>query len=158
MQPSININATPFIHLCMHGAPMGIGLTDGSFLSWQDLRNLLLAHNLSKGHNPYICMASCNGFNATNMANAYDPAFNALIGNTGAVFQSDVTVAYMSFYNHLFYKMANFDQAVQAMRAASGDNNFCYTYGEQVRNQRFSEMHTQFTNNNWPNPQPIWQF
>lgn len=156
MQPSTNVNAIPFVHLCMHGAPMGVGLTDGSFLSWQDLRNLLLAHNYVKGHDPYVCMASCNGFNATNMANAFDTAFSALIGNTGEVLQSDVTVAYMSFYNHLFYKMASFDQAVQAMRYASGDHNFYYTHGEQVKNQRFSEMQSQFINNPWPNPQPRW--
>lgn len=144
MQPFTHINAIPFVHLCMHGAPMGVGLTDGSFLSWQDLRNLLLSHNWVKGHDPYVCMASCNGFNATNMANAFDTAFSALIGNTGEVLQSDVTVAYMSFYNHLVYKMASFDQAVQAMRYASGDHNFYYTYGEQVKNQRFAEMQSQF--------------
>lgn len=156
MQPSQNINATPFIHLCMHGAPTGIALTDGSFLSWQELRNLLLAHNHAKGHDPYVCMASCNGFNATNMASAFDSAFNVLVGNTGAVLQSDVTVAYMSFYNHLFYKNASFDQAVGSMRLASGDHNFFYTFGEQVKNQRFSEMQFQFASTPWPNPQPRW--
>jgi hypothetical protein len=101
-------------------------------------------------------MASCNGFNATNMASAFDSAFNVLVGNTGAVLQSDVTVAYMSFYNHLFYKNASFDQAVSSMRLASGDHNFFYTFGEQVKNQRFSEMQFQFASTTWPNPQPSW--
>ena len=156
MQLAENINAIPFIHLCMHGAAEGIGLTDMSFLSWQELRSLLLAHNYVKGHDPYVCMASCNGFNATNMASAFDTAFNVLIGNTGAVFQSDVTVAYMSFYNHLFNKLASYDQAVQAMRVASGDSNFFYTFGEQVKKQRFFEMQSQFSSTPWPNPQPRW--
>ncbi|WP_130413629.1 hypothetical protein [Fluviicoccus keumensis] len=156
MQPSTNINAIPIIHLCMHGAPMGVGLTDGAFLSWQDLRSLLLTHNYVKGHDPYVCMASCNGFNGTNMANAFDSAFSVLIGNTGAVFQSDVTVAYMAFYNHLFYKNASFDQAVKAMCEASGDHNFYYTHGEQVKSQKFAEMQSHFVNNPWPNPQPSW--
>lgn len=156
MEQNTNVNAVPFVHFCMHGANEGIGLTDNSFLTWQELRSLLLSHNSVKGHDPYICMASCNGFNGTNMANAFDTAFNALIGNTSAVFQSDVTVAYMSFYNHLFNKFASFDQAVGAMRAASGDHNFYYAYGEQVKNQRFSEMQSQFVSTAWPNPQPRW--
>lgn len=154
MQPLANINAVPFVHLCMHGAPTGIGLTDGAFLSWQELRTLLISHNYAKGHDPYVCMASCNGFSATNMANAFDSAFSALIGNTGTVLQSDVTVAYMSLYNHLFYKRASFDQAVQAMRYASGDHNFFYAFGDQIKNQRFSEWKSQTTGNPWPNIQP----
>lgn len=154
MQPSANINAIPFIHLCMHGSPPGVGLTDGSFIDWRELRTLLLTHNHVKGRDPYVCMASCNGFSATNMVSAFDSAFNILIGNTGAVLQSDVTVAYMSLYNHLFYKYANFDQAVEAMRHASGDRNFYYAIGEQVKNQRVSEMQPQSFYNPWPNPQP----
>ncbi|MDE7527957.1 hypothetical protein [Aeromonas salmonicida] len=156
MQPSPNINSIPFVHLCMHGADMGVGLTDHSFLPWIELRNLLLKHRIVKGHDPYICMASCNGFNATNMATAFDPAFSALIGNTGAVLQSDVTVAYLSFYNHLFFKMANLDQAVIAMRQASGDPNFYYIFGEQVKNQKFLTILSQSVSNPWPNPQPSW--
>lgn len=139
-----NINALPFVHLCMHGMENGIGLTDNSFVNWFDLKNALLNCKIIKGHDPYLCMASCNGFNAINMATAYDPAFSALIGNTGAVLQSDVTVAYMSFYNHLFYKNATIEQAVIAMRQASGDHNFYYTFGEQVRTQRFVEMQNQY--------------
>ena len=153
-QPAANINAIPFIHLCMHGAHNGIALTDSTFLSWPDLRNLLLSHNHTKGFDPFVCMASCNGFNATNMANAFDSAFDVLIGNTGTVYQSDLTVAYMSFYNQLIYKMANLDQAVLAMRAASGDHNFYYALGQSVKNQRFAEM--QHQTNPWSNTQPQW--
>ncbi|TYL42074.1 hypothetical protein [Dickeya sp. ws52] len=154
MQHNASTNAIPFVHLCMHGSQPGVSLTDGSFFSWSELRNLLLSHNHVKGNDPYVCMASCNGFNATSMANAFDSAFNILIGNTGAVLQSDVTVAYMSFYNHLFYKAANFDQSVQAMRHASGDHNFYYAVGQQVKNQRFYEMQSQLPVNPWSNPQP----
>jgi hypothetical protein len=140
MQPSPNISANPFIHLCMHGEPNGISLTDSTFVQWQNLRTLLLSHNQAKGFDPFVCMASCNGVNGSNMANAFDSAFNVLIGNTGQVLQSDVTVAYMSFYNHLFYKNANLEQAVTAMRAASGDQNFYYALGQTVKNQRLAEV------------------
>jgi hypothetical protein len=60
----------------------------------------------------------------------------------------------MSFYNQLFNKAASFDQAVQAMRHASGDHNFYYAIGEQVKNQRLFEMQSHFADHPWPNPQP----
>lgn len=152
MQSQPNTNATPFIHLCMHGSDPGIGLTDGSFLQWTELRALLASHNRVKNFDPYVCMASCNGYMGANMANAFDSAYNILIGHTGAVLQSDVTVAYMSFYNHIFNKSTNFEQAVLAMRQASGDNNFFLAVGAQVKNQRLSELTPNFVNAPFPWP------
>jgi len=134
-------NTYPFIHLCMHGNPLGIGLTDGSLLNWSELRNLLITHNHVKGYDPLVSMASCNGINAVNMANAYDSAFNMLIGNTGAVLQSDVTVAYLAFYNQIFVKGANVDQAVTTMKNATGDYNFYYAIGEVIKNNKFNELY-----------------
>lgn len=128
-------NAYPFIHLCMHGHNGGIGLTSNEFINWLDLRRILWSHNTIKGYDPLVCMASCNGIGGTSMAHAHDSAFNFLIGNTGAVLQSDVTVAYLAFYNHIFFKNATIDQAVTAMRAASGDNNFYYASGNDIRNK-----------------------
>lgn len=133
-------NAYPFIHLCMHGANEGIALTDNTFINWPHLRSLLMNHNIIKGYDPYVCMASCNGINASSMAHAYDSAFNFLVGNTGPVLQSDVTVAYLAFYNHIFYKGATIDQAVMAMRTASGDNNFYHACGQQIKSQQLQTM------------------
>ena len=140
MQVTNGTDAFPFIHLCMHGANEGIALTSGEYLLWPELRQILFAHNSIKGYDPFLCMASCNGIAAHSMANAYDSAFNYLIGNTGAVLQSDVTVAYLSFYNHIFFKNATMDQAVGAMKTASGDQNFYFAIGQQIKNQRFQEL------------------
>ena len=147
MQAAHYVDAYPFIHLCMHGASQGIGLTDGSYLFWPELRNMLFAHNNSKGYDPLLCMASCEGIGATSMATASDGVFNLLIGNTSSVLQSDLTVAYLSFYNQIFYKNSNIDQAVNAMKIASGDHNFYYAAGQQIKNQRFSEL---ISINNYP--------
>lgn len=138
MQPSTD--AYPFIHLCMHGANEGIALTDGSYVFWQELRTLLYSHNQIKGYDPFLCMASCNGIYGSNMANAYDSVFNYLIGNADPVLQSDVTVAYLAFYNAIFFKNSSIEQAVSAMKAASFDNNFYYSIGQQIKTQRFQEL------------------
>ncbi|EHK9005420.1 hypothetical protein KCU40_004344 [Vibrio vulnificus] len=140
VQKTPNINAIPFVHLCMHGRPEGIALTDNSFIDWLSLRQMLLSHNNVKGFDPFVCMASCDGINAMNMNNAFDNAFHFLIGNSGKVLQSDVTVAYASFYNNVIYKNYTVEQAVQAMRVACGDNNFFYAHGETLKNQRFQQL------------------
>ncbi|MDN7586949.1 hypothetical protein [Burkholderia seminalis] len=141
MQPfSQTTDAVPLIHLCMHGNDSGIALTDNSFLDWQELRWLLLSHNHIKGYDPFICMASCNGINASNMAHAFDSVFSYLIGNTGPVYQNDLTVAYLSFYNHIFHKKSTVEQSVSAMKIASGDSNFYYAIGQQIKAQKFQEL------------------
>jgi len=130
----------------MHGANDGIGLTDNCYITWQQLREYLFQHNIIKGFDPFICMASCNGIQGHSMADAHRSAFNYLIGNEGAVYQSDVTVAYLSFYNHIFHKQASIEQAVEAMKVASGDTRFFYAIGGQLKNRRFAELNTkQFT-------------
>jgi len=133
LEEAVNyFNAIPMVHLCMHGDGdgQGIYLTDRTLIEWFDLRNLLMFHQEPL----YLCMASCYGINAQSMVNAYDSAFEFLVGNTGEVLSSDVTVAYLAFYNHIFYKDATIEQAVEVMRAASGDRNFDYKIGDKIRN------------------------
>ncbi len=149
-QDGVSIDAVPLLHICMHGNDYGVGLTDGSFIEWQAFRNTLIAHNRIKGYDPFVCMASCNGIHASKMVHAYDSVFSYLIGNDRAAFQSDLTVAYLSFYNHMFWKRSTVDQAVSAMKAASGDYNFFYAVGQQIRNLRFQETQFQFSNSGVP--------
>lgn len=134
------LNAFPFIHLCIHGAPQGIQLTDKTTINWLALRQLVFNHNQVKGFNPFVCMASCNGIHAHHMATAFDSAYSCLIGNTGEVFQSDVTVAYASFYNSMIHKHMSVDNAVLAMRSASSDHNFYHANGEMIQNQKFADF------------------
>ncbi|EMI4403383.1 hypothetical protein P3553_18615 [Vibrio parahaemolyticus] len=151
-------NAVPFMHLCMHGAPQGIQLTDKTTINWFALRQLLLSHNQVKGFNPFVCMASCNGIHAQHMATAFDSAYSCLIGNTGEVFQSDVTVAYASFYNSMIHKRMSVDNAVLAMRTASGDHNFYHANGEMIKNQKFTEFQKTLVQPQVsPVPPPVWQ-
>jgi hypothetical protein len=147
-QTAFLTNAYPFIHLCMHGADEGIALTNGTYMQWPELRTMLFAHNKVKGYDPFVCMASCNGIRAAEMAHAFDSVYNHLIGNLGPVLQADVTVAYLAFYNHLFYKQATVDQAVTAMKAASGDNNFYYAIGQQEKYRKFQAL--KWPSSNYP--------
>jgi hypothetical protein len=138
----------PFIHLSMHGDNNGIVLTNGDFLTWSNLKEILLTPYPVMGHEPYLCMASCNGINAVKMANIFSTGFTILIGNVGIVLQADITVAYLAFYNSLFNKKSTFEDAVNAMRMATGDNNYKLIKGEDIKKQKLAECC-------WPGGRPI---
>lgn len=116
---SINGNPQPIIHLCMHGNMSGISFTNNEFMYWHELRNLLFLHNQIKGYNPSVCMASCEGLNAASLINQNDSVFNFLIGNINPIFQRDLTVAYLAFYNHMFtISNPSLEEAVHKMNSS----------------------------------------
>lgn len=133
-------NYYPFIHLCMHGNSDGVAFTDHSHYPWESLKNILRAHNTMKGFDPLVCMASCNGLEGARMVDSNNSVFTYLIGNSSIVRQSDLTVGYLSFYNYLFHKNGTIENAVSAMKVASGDNNFYCIQGEQLRIQKAAQM------------------
>ncbi|NJR76046.1 MAG: hypothetical protein HC773_25500 [Scytonema sp. CRU_2_7] len=125
----------PILHFSMHGAEGGIGLTDGDFISWDELRELLTQLNTRLGFLPLICFSSCYGINSWTMEynNQAISSFAAILGHSGELFWSNSAVAYITFYNRLFYG-SPIEQAVEAMKAAIGDNNFYYFPAENIKN------------------------
>lgn len=75
------------MHLSMHGSQDGVELTNGGFLSWHDLRGLLLSLNRAMQGGLLICMSTCFGSAGCRMAMYEDnePTFWALVGNTDLV-------------------------------------------------------------------------
>lgn len=127
-------NKAPILHISMHGNDEGIGLTNGDFISWAELRKELapLLNNMQGGL--LICMSSCYGTSGCRMAmhEDADHPFWALVGNSQAALWSDAAVAYITFY-HLFFKGIGVEQAVEAMKIASGDRNFMVFNGDFVK-------------------------
>jgi hypothetical protein len=114
--------ALPILHLSMHGNDRGVQLTDGTFLTWEQLRSFIYPASQGKA---LICMSSCFGYHGCSMAmtEQADLPFLGLIGHSGAVSWSAAAVAYVSFY----YRLTCGDpipKAIEAMQEASGDHNF----------------------------------
>lgn len=124
----------PILHFSLHGDENNVGLTSGESLSWHDLRQLLLPLKRWMQGGLIICMSSCFGFSGCRMAmyNDHEPSFYALVGNTHSTTWGDSAAAYNAFYHRLF-KGASVEQSVEAMRSASGDNNFDFQYGQNVK-------------------------
>jgi len=127
-------NKVPILYFSMHGNVDGIGLTNGEFVSWDDLRNQLLPVMRAVKGTLLICMSSCVGHAGGRMAMHLDdePTFWALVGNTGDANWADAAMAFSSFY-HLFFKGFDINVCVDSMKVASGDHNFVYYFGEQTK-------------------------
>lgn len=125
---------SPILHFSMHGSPDGVALTNGDFVTWDEMRSALSGLNSIMTRGLLICMSSCFGGAGCRMAMHEEDAqpFWALIGNSGSPTWADAAVAYVTFYHQLF-KGSTVENAVAAMQVASGDNNFAYFYGGVVK-------------------------
>jgi len=128
-------NKLPILHLSMHGNDDGVGLTNGDFIKWDELRLAItpILNDMQGGL--LICMSSCSGGAGCKMAmhEDADHPFWALVGNSGEASWSDAAVAYITFY-HLFFKEVSVYDAVNIMKIASGDNNFMVFDGVYIKN------------------------
>lgn len=124
----------PIVHLSMHGNNDGVALTDGTFLSWTDLRHSLAPLTNAMQGGLLICMSSCFGSSGCRMAmhDESDQPFWALVGNAGSASWSDAAVAYVTFY-HLFFKGIPVKECVDRMKMASNDTNFMLWSGREVK-------------------------
>ncbi len=134
-------NQPPILHLSMHGNDEGVALTNGEFLTWENLRRSLIPLTNAMDGGILICMSSCFGGAGCRMAmhEEKDYPFWALVGNSQSALWADAAVAYITFYHH-FFKGIPVDQCVDRMRIASGDNNFMAFSGQSLKADWTSKM------------------
>lgn len=125
----------PILHISAHGNSEGIEITGGLFIPWSELKEILAPVNQAFGGILILCMSSCEGLAACQMAMSLedkDLPFLAMVGNSGQPTYPETAVAYSAFYLHL--KKGRFaPAAVQAMCAASGNDNFFLNTAEEAR-------------------------
>lgn len=133
-------NSLPILHFSMHGNDNGISLTDGEFISWEDLRFMLKELMDFMQGGLLICMSSCQGSSAMMMAMNEDSGhpFGVLIGNKTTANWTDAAVAFVTFYHHLF-KGTLLDECIKNMCIASGDTNFIMHSGPAIK-QHWEDM------------------
>ena len=89
-----------------------------------------------------LCMSSCSGLSACQMAGNFDDKTNiffAVIGHFGSPTWADTAVAYATFY-HLLSKGSRPDEAVDAMKIASGDSDFNLITSKQMQDIRMKML------------------
>ena len=134
----------PILHISAHGGDEGIQLSNKDVLLWPDLKNLLVPLNKALGGGLLVCMSSCHGFAGIRMAmHPDDPdlPFFALVGSTAKPTWSDTAIAFATFY-HLVAKGYYFQEAVEAMQKASGDEHFGVLTAAEARQTFLDYMKT----------------
>lgn len=132
----------PIIHLSCHANSDGILLSDGDFVTWAELRGFLLPLNQIMNGELVLCMSCCEGYSGIRMAMSLEddcyPYF-CLIGTPEKPTWSDTCVAFTTLY-HRISKGAHVNEAVEAMRMASGHNSFFVEWAENSK-EAFIEYH-----------------
>ncbi|MBT6045782.1 MAG: hypothetical protein HN561_15565 [Candidatus Scalindua sp.] len=132
-QMKIFPNLLPIIHISAHGNQEGVALSNGNLITWRNLREYLLPINRALGHALLLCMSCCKGYSASRMAmeigNTEHPFFS-MVGHFGSPTWSETAVAFSTFY-HLLAKDYYIHEAVNAMKVASGNDEWVHTTAEK---------------------------
>ena len=135
----------PIIHISCHANSDGIMLSNGEFITWGALRNILLPINEILKGMLVLCMSCCEGYSGVRMAmtldDGADPYF-CLIGTPEKPTWSDTCVAFMAFY-HRMNKGSHINDAVAAMRSASDHNSFFVEWAESSKSA-YLQYHKSF--------------
>ena len=128
------LKKSPILHLSMHGDGLGVQLTNGDMLTWDQLRKAIDPVTNALNGGLLVCMSSCEGASGCRMAMHQEPdhPFWALVGSSQQVLWADAAVAYITFY-HSFFKGASLEESVNRMRIASGDTSFLHFSGAQIK-------------------------
>jgi hypothetical protein len=126
----------PILHLSAHGNADGIQLSSGETVAWGQLRQQLIPINESLNGTLLLCMSACEGYAAMQMAMELEESnphpYFAMVGNYEKPSWSDTTVAFLVFY-HLVVKNKSMLEALEAMKIASGSQNWTLQTAEKIK-------------------------
>lgn len=132
----VKFQSAPILHVSAHGSLEGIALTSGEQITWIQLANFVRPLANALEGNLIVCLSACSGAAGCRMAmeRSSGHTFGVLVGNTAAVSWADAAVAYVAFYHRLF-RGSSVSEATDAMKSASGDQNFIPFLGSVVKNE-----------------------
>jgi hypothetical protein len=125
----------PYLHLSVHGNEGGIGLSNGDYVTWIDLRNILMELNHEVKFCHYdekivsrfsLSMSACKGIYAHKMFNPNEclNPFWSLVGPISVIEWADSLTAFIVFYHCLIFKRRFITEAIKRMNLAIGTNDF----------------------------------
>jgi len=122
------------LHFSMHGSDGGITLTDGTFMDWSNLHEILKEFNDSikyiempnglKIAPTYLSFSVCKGFSARAIKELGDESpYTSLIGPTESVEWSDSLLAFSIFFHNAILKKTGITKALKNMNETVGLDN-----------------------------------
>jgi len=106
----------PILHVEIHGNQNGLGFTNGSFLTWDELVTELRATNVALKNHLVITLAVCKGAYILRTIQPQEPSpFFGIIGSFDEEDDIGLRAGFGAFYQSLFATL-NFNQAHAALR------------------------------------------
>jgi hypothetical protein len=126
-------NKVPILHIIAHGNENEIALTSGYMVSHDELGNGLRIVNQALGGELIVCLSACEGYKLAKCGVTNEPAaFATLVGNLAKPSWADNIVGFTAFY-YLMAKGKTIKEAVEGMKAASGNTDFKTIDGQELR-------------------------
>ena len=119
----------PLVHFSAHGNEQGIGLTDGDFVPWATLANLLfqsadeikMLDETDQMAAWLLSFSTCHGAHAYNLLNNGTPyPCGGLVGPTESVSWQDSLTAFVTYFHLMLTKKLGVDETVNRMNLAAG--------------------------------------
>ena len=132
----------PVVHISAHGDENGLELSSKERISWRELADLLRPVNSTLKGELVVTMSCCMGSAGSQMAHQVADGgypFSALVGSSSEPEWSDTVAGFLAFY-HRSRKGASLDDAVVAMRAASGHNEFQLHFAVEARERYLARL------------------
>lgn len=128
-EAALSAGDIPVLHIECHGSRGGLQFSDGSFVTWADLKAPLTSLNVATRMNLLVVVSACEGSALTYTLGLVDRApLHGLIGPVRTVVPEELMRAYLALYETLM-RTRSARQAVDAMRHASPDT-FVYRAAE----------------------------
>jgi hypothetical protein len=118
----------PILHLECHGNESGVGLGDGSFLTWQQLKGPITSINVETRLNLLVVLAACRGgyFGSAISTTDRAPCW-AIVGPTEEITSGEVLRSFGAFYSELLSTLSG-DESLRALRrVALNQGDFFFT-------------------------------
>lgn len=116
------------VHLSAHGNEHGLGLTDGSFVTWHELSEEFAKINRVKGYigttkkrgMVSVSLSCCRGYHAKAMVDMDPSPVMLIVGSESDIPWADSVVAWITFYHNFITKNQDSSVAIQRMNIAAG--------------------------------------
>jgi len=138
-------NGFPILHISAHGSKEGLALTNGEFVTWPELREILAPLVNEHPKSIVLCLSACYGLNAVEIPMTLDGSGHlcAIIGSTKDSTWSQFAVAFIVFYFR-FFGGETIGESVRLMNSVSGTDGFAVISGEAVRRRFVDKLAESF--------------
>jgi len=137
----------PLVQIETHGCKDGLGLADGTLVSWDELRGALVSINIASRMNLMVVASACEGIHMLKTMN--DPSDTApcfsLLGTEVKIGPQQLFDHCSEFYK-VFFESIDANQALQAMNnlAAQTSVNYRFVTAESMFKRAYQYYHKNF--------------